>query len=60
MGCELLGSFSSVVNWMSVCLLLIISLIHDLPPRSINFVLEFSQGDHDVLVYMEMPQGINF
>ena len=44
---------------MSVCLLLIISLIHNLPARSINSLLAFPQADLDTPVYMEMFPGIS-
>ena len=44
---------------MSVCLLLIISLIHDLSAKSIDFILALPQEDLDVPFYMEMPPGIS-
>ena len=51
-------TYSPVVNWMSVRLMLIISIIHDLPVRSVDFVLAFPQADLDVPVYMELPAGM--
>ena len=43
---------------MSVRLLLTIALIHDLPERSIDFLLAFPQADLDVPVFMELPAGM--
>ena len=43
---------------MSVRLLLIVALIHDLPARSIDFVLAFPQAELDVPVFMELPVGM--
>ena len=51
-------TYSPVVNWMSVRLLLVIALIHDLPMRSVDFVLAFPQADLDVPIYMELPAGM--
>ena len=38
--------------------MLIISIIHDLPVRSVDFVLAFPQADLDVPVFMELPAGM--
>ena len=46
-----------MVNWISVRVLLAIAIIHELPTRSIVFVLTFKQADLDVDVYMELPFG---
>ena len=51
-------TYSPVVIWMSVRLMLIISIIHDLPVRSVDFVLAFPQADLDVPVFMELPAGL--
>ena len=51
-------TYSPVVNWMSVRLMLIISIIHDLPVCSVDFVLAFPQADLDTPVYMELPVGM--
>ena len=51
-------TYSPVVNWMSVRLMLIISIIHDLPVQSVDFVQAFTQADLDVPVYMELPAGM--
>lgn len=51
-------TFSPVVNWMSVRLVLTMSLMFDLETRSIDFVLAFPQADLDVPVFMELPMGM--
>ncbi len=48
-----------MVNWASVCLLLAVAKIHDLPLKSIDFVLAFLQADLEVPVYMELPLGFD-
>ena len=50
-------TYAPVVNWASVRLLLAISKIHNLPSRSIVFVLAFPQADLEIPVYMELPMG---
>eukprot|EP00957_Ditylum_brightwellii_P210735 15365327-Ditylum_brightwellii.AAC.2 len=52
-------NYSLVVNWITVQTLLAIAAIHELPTSSINFVLAFSQAELDVLVYMELPIGMD-
>lgn len=39
-------------------LVLIISILHDLPVQSVDFVLAFPQADLDTPVYMELPAGL--
>ena len=51
-------TFSPVVNWMSVRLILILALVQDLPAQSIDFVLAFPRADLDIPVYMELPVGV--
>ena len=51
--------FSPVVNWMSVRLILILGIVHNLPTRAIDFLLAFPQAELDVPVYMELLVGIN-
>jgi hypothetical protein len=36
-----------------------VAKIHGLESKIINFVLAFPQADLDVLVYMELPAGVN-
>lgn len=50
-------TYSPVVNWLSVRILMALSVIHDLETKSIDFVLAFPQAEIDVPVYMELPVG---
>lgn len=50
-------TYAPVVNWMSIRTLMVLSLLHDLETRSIDFVLAFPQAELDVDVYMELPYG---
>jgi len=51
-------TYSPVVNWMSVRLLLTICHLHKFDSQSIDFVLAFPQADLKVDIYMALPQGI--
>ena len=53
-------TYSPVVNWLSVRLLLSISIIHKLHTRSIDFVLAFPQAKLEENIYMEMPIGMDY
>ena len=50
-------TFLPVVNWLSVQLILIISIMENLPIQAIDFVLAFPQANPDVLIFMELPVG---
>jgi len=50
-------TYAPVVNWLSVRTLMIISILHDLDTRSMDFILAFPQADLDVDVFMELPFG---
>ena len=51
-------TYAPVVNWIRVRALLTISQVHNLPSRSIDFVLAFPQADIKDDVYMEVPVGM--
>ena len=51
-------TYAPVVTWASVGLLLIIAKIHNLEPKSIDFVLAFPQAYLDIPVYMELPSSV--
>lgn len=51
-------TYSPTVNWLSVRLLLCISLINRLSTSTIDFTLAFPQADLDVDVFMELPAGM--
>jgi hypothetical protein len=50
-------TYAPVVNWASVRLILAVAKIHNLPSKSIDFVLAFPQAPLEVPVYMELPMG---
>ena len=53
-------TYSPVVNWISVRLLLSLPLILNLESRSIDFFLIFPQADLDEDIYTEPLFGFNF
>ena len=50
-------TYSPVVNMVTVKLLLVISKLHGLDSKSIDFVLAFPQAELDVDIWMELPVG---
>ena len=52
-------SFSPVVQWSSVRLMLILSIVHGLETRQVDYVNAFAQADLDRDVYVEIPKGYN-
>eukprot|EP00957_Ditylum_brightwellii_P199232 15187541-Ditylum_brightwellii.AAC.1 len=52
-------TYSPVVNWISVRILLAIAAMHDLLTSLIDFVLAFPQAALDVVVFMKLPIGID-
>ena len=50
-------TYYSVVNMISVKLLLVLSKTHNFDSKSIDFVLAFPQSDIDVDIRMELPLG---
>jgi hypothetical protein len=52
-------TYALVVTWANVWLLLIAAKVHGLISKSINCVLTFPQAKLDILVYMELPAGVN-
>jgi hypothetical protein len=53
-------TFSPVVNWFSIRLTLVLSLIYQWKTRQIDFVLAFPQADVEFELYMERPRGLIF
>ena len=51
-------SYSPVVQWSSVRLLLILSIVHGLETRQVDYVNAFAQAELDKDVYIEIPQGV--
>ena len=56
-GMDYWETYDPVVNWISVRLILAISMIHRLETKSIDFVLAFPQADLERDVFMELPYG---
>ncbi len=52
-------TYTPVVNWASVRIILAIAKIYGLSLKSIDFVLTFPQADLKIPVYMELPIGFN-
>ena len=50
-------TYAPVVNWASVQILFAVAKIHNLPSKSIDFVLAFPQAELEIPVYMELPIG---
>jgi hypothetical protein len=50
-------TYAPVVNWISIRIMLTLSVIHKLYTTSIDFTLAFPQADTDVTIYMEIPSG---
>ena len=52
-GIDYWETYAPVVNWISVRLILELSIIHGLETKAIDFVLAFPQAD----IFMELPYG---
>jgi hypothetical protein len=52
-------TYSPVVNWFSIRLLLVISILKGWETRQIDFVLAFPQADVECGIYMEVPYGFD-
>ena len=57
-GQDYLDTYTPVVTWASILLLLVVAKIHNLDSKNINFVLAFPQADIPIPVYMELPVGV--
>ena len=51
-------TYAPVVNWISVRLLLTLSVVHGWYSRSMDFVLAFPEAKLEEDVYMKLPAGI--
>ena len=50
-------TYAPVVNWISIRMMLTLSVIHSLHTKSIDFTLAFPQADVETTIYMEVPLG---
>ena len=57
-GTHYTDTYSPVVNWFSVRLLLVLSKIHGYKTRQVDFVLAYPQADIPYDNYMKLPHGI--
>ena len=53
-------TYAPVVQWVSICMMLTLSVIHDLNMTSIDFALEFPQSETDRTIYMEVWVPIGY
>ena len=51
-------NYSPVVQWSSVRLMLILSIVHGLKTRQVDYVNAFAQADLEQELYMELPTGV--
>ena len=51
-------TYAPVVTWDSVRLLLVVAKIHNIDPKSIDFVLESPKADLPIPVFMELLVGV--
>ena len=51
-------NFAPVVQWSSVRLMLILSIVHGLETRQVDYVNAFAQADLDREMFMEVPKGV--
>ena len=49
---------SPVVQWVTMRLMLTLSIILNLHSRTIDFTLAYTQADLDVDIYLEIPQDL--
>ena len=59
-GVDYWETYAPVVNWISVRLMLILTVVHKLETKSIDFVQAFPQAELKRNVYMELPYGFEF
>ena len=52
-------TYTPVVQWIIVRIMLTLAAIKNLHNKSINFVIAYSHANLDVDIYMEVPQRFN-
>ena len=57
-GTHYTDTYSPVVNWFSIRLLLIMAKLHNYATRQVDFVLAYPQADIPYPNYMKLPHGI--
>jgi hypothetical protein len=59
-GINFWDTYSPVVNWYSIRLCLIMTLLFQWNTRQLDFVLAFPQADVECDIFIELPRGITF
>ena len=59
-GIDFWETYSPVVQWSSVRLMLILSVIHGFASRQVDFIQAFPQAPIDDDVYIRIPQGFSY
>jgi hypothetical protein len=55
----LLGDYTPVVQWTSIRMCLILSVLQNWRTRQLDFVLAYPQADVETKQYIEMPKGFD-
>ena len=58
-GVDYFETFSSVVMWLTVCLLLVMSILLDLDTSQIDYTAAFVHDPINCTVYVEMQKGLS-
>ena len=59
-GIDFWETYSPVVQWSSVCMMLILSAIYGFANRQVDYVQAFPQAPIDDEVYIRIPQGFMY
>jgi hypothetical protein len=59
LGTNYWGTYSPVVNMVTVCLILLLAQIYKLDSKAIDFVLAFPQAEFDINIWMYLPIGFH-
>ena len=54
-GLDMFETFAPVVSWITVRILLILSMILDLETQQVNYTIAFSQAPLEQTVFVELP-----
>eukprot|EP00957_Ditylum_brightwellii_P167736 12769348-Ditylum_brightwellii.AAC.1 len=53
-------TYSSVVNWFSIYLLSLLTILQKWASKQIDFVMAYTQAPPELDMYMRLPQGIEY
>ena len=57
-GINYFETYSPVVNWFSIRLMLVLSILNKWHTRQVDFIQAYPQADIEYDLYMELPKGI--